>query len=153
MRALATVGVTAEEVGFAGARQIGKLRTRVRGCGRRIKETRYLITSASEARLDAEGLLDAKRGYWAIESALHTRLDEVLKEDESRVRGGGAAHILGMCRRLAVSFACTWLRKAKTDKKNCRKSTRDFQDHLTAHNAACAFALITAARPTAWISI
>jgi len=153
VRALATVGVTAEEVGFAGALQIGKLRTRVRGCGRRTKETRYLITSASAARLDAEGLLATKRGYWAIESGLHYRLDEVLKEDESRVRGGRAAHVLGMCRRLAVSLACIWLCKAKGTKKNCRKSTRDFQDHLTAQNAACAFALITAARPTAWLSI
>lgn len=153
MRALETVGVTAEEVSFAGALQIGKLRTRVRGRKRRTKETRYLITSANEARLDAAGLLDAKRGYWAIESALHYRLDTVLKEDESRVHGGAAAHVLGMCRRLAVSLACTWLRKAKGAKKLCRKSTRDFQDHLSAQGFACAFALITAARPTAWISI
>ena len=33
--ALQTMGVTAEEVGFAGAAQIGKLRSRVRGCDRR----------------------------------------------------------------------------------------------------------------------
>lgn len=151
MRALHTVAVTPEEVGFAGATQIGKLRTRVRGCGRKEKETRYLITSASNERLDALGLLDAKRGYWAIEATLHTRLDEVLDEDESRVRGGRAAHILGMCRRLAVSFACEWLRRAKANKKHCRKSTRDFQDHLTAHGAASAFALVTATTPTAWL--
>lgn len=151
MRALHTVPVTPEEVGFAGATQIGKLRTRVRGCGRRVKETRYLITSASEERLDALGLLDAKRGYWAIEATMHYRLDEVLKEDESRVRGGGAAHILGMCRRVAVSLACEWLRTAKGNKKHCRKSTRDFQDHLKTHGAACGFALVAAANPTAWL--
>ena len=151
MRALQTAGVTAEEVGFAGAMQIGKLRTRVRGCGRQTKETRYLITSASETRLDAEGLLDTKRGYWAIEAKLHYRLDEVLEEDKSRVRGGRAAHILGMCRRLAVSLACAWLQQAKAGKKHCRKSTRDFQDHLKADGAARAFALVTAFRPTAWL--
>ena len=151
MRALHTVPVTPEEVGFAGATQIGKLRTRVRGCGHRVKETRYLITSASEERLDALGLLDAKRGYWAIEATMHYRLDEVLKEDESRVRGGGAAHILGMCRRVAVSLACEWLRTAKGNKKHCRKSTRDFQDHLKTHGAACGFALVAAANPTAWL--
>ena len=151
MRALHTVPVTPEEVGFAGAAQIGKLRTRVRGCGRTVKETRYLITSASNERLNALGLLDAKRGYWAIEAKQHYRLDTVLDEDESRVRGGRAAHILGMCRRLAVGLACEWLRRAKGTKKNCRKSTRDFQDHLTAHGAACAFALVTAANPTAWL--
>jgi len=148
---LHTVNVTPEEVGFAGAAQIGKLRTRVRGCGRKVKETRYLITSASNERLDALGLLDAKRGYWAIEATLHYRLDDVLKEDESRVRGGRAAQILGMCRRVAVSIACEWLRKAKGNKKHCRKSTRDFQDHLKAHGAACAFALVAATHPTAWL--
>ena len=123
--------MTPEEVGFAGAAQIGKLRTRVRGCRRSSQETRYLITSASNERLDALGLLNAKRGYWAIESALHYRLDDTLDEDESRVRRGSAAHILGMGRRLVVGFACAWLRKAQGAKKNCRKSTRDFQDHLT----------------------
>lgn len=151
MRALETVGVAAEEIGFAGAVQIGKLRTRVRGCGRRVKETRYLITSATNERLDALGLLEAKRGYWAIESKLHNRLDEVLAEDESRVRTGRAAQILGMCRRLVVSFSCEWLRREKGDRQHSRKSTRDFQDHLEAHNRARAFALITAANPTAWL--
>ena len=151
MRALNTASVTPEEVGFAGATQIGKLRSRVRGCGRKVKETRYLITSASNEQLGALGLLDAKRGYWAIEAGLHYRLDAVLKEDESRVRSGPAAHILGMCRRLAVSLACAWLQRAKGDKKHCRKSTRDFQDHLTAHGAACAFALVAASNPTAWL--
>lgn len=151
MRALNTVKVTPEEVGFAGATQIGKLRTRVRGCGRKVKETRYLITSAGAQRLDALGLLDAKRGYWAIEATLHYRLDEVLKEDESRVRRGRAAHILGMCRRVAVSLACAWLQRAKANQPHSRKSTRDFQDHLKAHGAACAFALVTAVHPTAWL--
>jgi len=151
VRALNTTGVTAEEVGFAGARQIGKLRTRVRGCGRRVKETRYLITSASPEQLDAQGLLDVKRGYWAIESKLHNRLDEVLQEDKSRVRSGPAACILGMCRRLVVGFTCEWLRREKGTKKHSRKSTRSFQEHLAAHGAARAFALITAANPTAWL--
>lgn len=151
MRALETVGVTAEEVGFAGAVQIGKLRTRVRGCGRKIKETRYLITSATEARLDALGLLDAKRGYWAIEAKLHYRLDEVLEEDKSRVRTGCAAHILGMCRRVVVGFACAWLQREKGERKHSRKSTRHFQEHLEANHRAPAFALITAANPTAWL--
>jgi hypothetical protein len=124
---------------------------RLPGGGPRVKETRYLITSATQERLNALGLLDAKRGYWAIEAKQHYRLDAVLKEDESRVRGGRAAHILGMCRRLAVSLACAWLQRVKGTKKHSRKSTRDFQDHLKAHGAACAFALVTASHPTAWL--
>jgi len=88
--------------------------------------TRELITSASNGRLDALGLLSAKRGYWAIESALHYELDDPLDEDGSQLRRGSAAHILGMCRRLVARFAWAWLRKAQGAKKNCRKSTRDF---------------------------
>ncbi len=145
---MGTVTVTPEEVGFAAARQIGRLRTRVRGCGRKSQETRYLISSADEERLDAAGLLDTKRGYWSIESSLHYRLDETLEEDHSRVRSPRAARVLGMCRRLAVSFACAWLQEAQ--KTNCRLSTRDFQDQLKLHQLAAGFALITAKEPSAW---
>ncbi len=148
MRALATRSVTPEEVGFAAARQIGQLRTRVRGCGRKSQETRYLISSAEVPRLNAEGLLDTKRGYWAIESSLHYRLDDTLEEDHSRVRSPRSARVLGMCRRLVVSFACAWLKEAQ--KKNSRLSTRDFQDHLKRHQVAAGFALITAKEPSAW---
>lgn len=135
-------------MGFAAATQIGRLRTRVLGCGRQSQETRYLISSAEVQRLNAEGLLDTKRGYWAIESSLHYRLDDTLKEDHSRVRSPRAARVLGMCRRLVVSFACAWLEEAQ--KQNCRLSTRDFQDHLRLHNVAAGFALITAKEPSAW---
>jgi|GEM_PF-450966 len=151
VRTLHTLHVTLEEVDFAGAAQIGKLRTRVCGCGRKSKETRYLVTSASNERLDAVGLLKPKRGYWAIESALHYRLDDTLNEDECRVRRESAEHIFGVCRRLFVGFARAWLRTAKGIKKNCRRSTRDFQDQLTAHGFACAFALVTATTPSAWL--
>ncbi len=82
----------------------------MRGCRRQTKETRFLIISASHAQLDARGLLDAKRGHWTIASALHYRLDDTLDEDESWARRGGAAHILGMCRRLVVGFAGARLR-------------------------------------------
>ena len=145
---LATRSVTPEEVGFAAATQIGRLRTRVRGCGRKSQETRYIISSAAVERLNAHGLLDTKRGYWAIESSFHYRLDDTLEEDHSRVRSPRAARVLGMCRRLVVSFACAWLRAAQ--KKNGRLSTRDFQDHLKLHNVAAGFALITAKEPSAW---
>lgn len=148
MRTLATRSVTPEEVGFAAAMQIGRLRTRVRGCGRQSQETRYVISSAGVERLNAQGLLDTKRGYWAIESSLHYRLDDTLEEDHSRVRSPRAARVLGMCRRLVVSFACAWLKAAQQE--NGRLSTRDFQDHLKLHNVAAGFALITAKEPSAW---
>jgi hypothetical protein len=150
VRALQTLSVTPDEVGFAAAAQIGRLRSRVRGCGRKMKETRYLISSATEQELDARGMLDSRRGYWAIEAALHYRLDDALDEDSSRVRSRRAARVLGMCRRLAVSFACAWLKEAKRGKKHCRLSTRDFQDHLQAHGWTAGFALITAKTPSSW---
>ena len=128
--------------------QIGRLRTRVRGCARKSQETRYLISSAEPERLDADGLLDTKRGYWAIEATLHYRLDDTLAEDQSRVRSPRAARILGMCRRMVVSFACAWLKNAQ--QQNCRLSTRDFQDNLKLDQLAAGFALITANKPTAW---
>lgn len=143
-----TQSVTAEEVGFAAATQIGRLRTRVRGCGRQSQETRYLISSAAVDQLNAHGLLETKRGYWAIEAVLHYRLDDTLAEDQSRVRSPRAARVLGMCRRLVVSFACAWLKEAQ--QTNSRLSTRDFQDHLKLHQLAAGFALITANRPSAW---
>lgn len=145
---MGTLSVTPEEVGFAAAWQIGRLRTRVRGGGRTSQETRYLISSADKPRLNAQGLLDTKRGYWAIESALHYRLDDTLAEDQSRVRWPRAARVLGMCRRLVVSFACAWLQEAQ--KQNSRLSTRDFQDQLKLHQLAAGFALITAQEPSAW---
>lgn len=145
---MATRSVTPDEVGFAGATQIGQLRTRVRGCGRKSQETRYLISSADVDRLSAEGLLDTKRGYWAIEASFHYRLDDTLEEDHSRVRSPRAARVLGMCRRLVVSFACAWLKEAQ--KENPRLSTRDFQDHLKLHQIVAGFALITAKEPSAW---
>jgi hypothetical protein len=51
-----------------------------------------------------------------------------------------------------VGLACAGLRKAQGAKKNCRKSTRDFQAHLTAHGFVCALKLVTATTPSAWLS-
>ena len=59
-----------------------------------------------------------------------------------------AALVLGMVRRFTLSFAIPWTaQRKKTDK---RISTRDFHDHLRAHNARRAFDLVTAKAPTAW---
>lgn len=56
--------------------------------------------------------------------------------------------VLGMFRRLAISFARAWLdhpvrRKAKL-------TTRDFLNFLNADNARRAFSFMTSADPTAW---
>ena len=108
--------VTPEQVGFPGARLIGRLRRRVRRQGRVTTETVYLISSLSLEQLDARGWIQLKRGYWVIESRLHHALDISLDEDRSRVRHPKAALVLGMFRRLVVSVANAWLDEVQTQK-------------------------------------
>ena len=83
-----------------------------------------------------------------MESQLHYRLDTVLDEDRSRVRNPNAALILGMMRRVVVSFAIPWSKEKQ--KKNKRSSTRDFLDLLGAENNRRAFGLVTSKSPSAW---
>jgi len=121
----------------------------VRRHGRTSTESVYLISSRPIGELAAPTLAALKRAYWQIESTLHYRLDEVLEEDRSRVRSPRAAHVLGLFRRLTVSFAIPWLVARK--KTHRRTSTRDFQDHLRADHARRAHLLVTAAAPTSWL--
>lgn len=112
------------------------------------KETVRLLTSIDAGKASGGDLKKIKRDYWAIESNLHYRLDNVLDEDRSRVRNPNAALVLGMFRRVVVSLAIPWSReKRKTDK---RVSTRSFLEHLAADNRRRAFDLVTAKAPTAW---
>jgi hypothetical protein len=56
--------------------------------------------------------------------------------------------ILGMFRRMTLSFACAWLEDPLRRKgKLC---TRDFLNHLNAEKARRAFALVTSLNPKAW---
>jgi len=142
-----------EQVGFPSARQIASL-TRVvirkdkKDKDKASKETVQIITSMDADKASGNDLKGINRGYWGIESKLHYRLDNVLDEDRSRVRNPNAALILGMFRRVVVSFAIPWHQeKKKTDK---RTSTRSFLDHLNADNHRRAFDLVTAKAPTAW---
>ena len=144
-----------EQVGFPSARQIASL-TRVvfrkdpknKDQDKTSKETVHLITSLDASQASGKDLKAIKRDYWGIESKLHYRLDNVLDEDRSRVRNPNAALILGMFRRVVVSFAIPWSReKLKTNK---RTSTRNFLEHLNADNHRRAFDLVTSKSPSAW---
>jgi hypothetical protein len=140
---------TPETVRLPGARQIARLRRRVRRHRRASTETVHLISSRPLSELAAPSLAALKRAYWKIESTLHCQLDEVLEEDRSRVRTPRAAHVLGLFRRLSISFAIPWL--AERQKTLRRASTRDFHDHLRADHARRAHPLVTAAAPAAWL--
>ncbi len=77
------------------------------------------------------------------------RLDATLDGDRSRARTARGMTVLGMFRRLDVSFA--WL-----DHPACRKgklTTRDFLNFLGADNSRRAFSLMPSANPTAWKAV
>lgn len=139
---------TPEQVCFVAATQIGELQTRTLEKGNQAGKTWAVITSADPKQWSANALLHCRREYWGIEGKFHQRLDASLDEDRSRVRTVRAMTVLGMFRRLAVSFACAWLDNPR--RREQKKSARDFQDHLRAQNARRGFNLVTSLRPKAW---
>jgi len=137
-----------EQAGFPSARQVASLTRLILRKDKTSKETVRLITSLDASKASGKDLKEIKRDYWGIESKLHYRLDNVLDEDRSRVRNPNAALVLGMFRRVVVSFAIPWSQeKMKTNK---RTSTRNFLEHLNADNHRRAFDLVTSKAPTAW---
>jgi len=133
---------------FVAARQIGGLRSTT--CKPKAEPTDKIwpvITSADPAQWPAITLLRCRRRYWGIEAG-HQRLDATLDEDRSRVRTPNALTLLGMFRRLAVSFACAWL--DDPIRRQQKQSTRDFLNHLNAQNSRRALSLVTSLNPTAW---
>lgn len=137
-----------EQVGFPSARQIASLTRLVLRKDKKSKETVHLLTSLDAQKAGGEDLKQSKRDYWGIESAFHYRLDNVLDEDRSRVRNPNAALVLGMFRRVVVSFAIPWSQEKKKTHK--RTSTRNFLEHLSADNHRRAFDLVTSKAPAAW---
>lgn len=142
--------VTPAQVGFPGARLIGRLKRRVRRHGSTSTETVYLISSLTPEQLDARGWLQLKRGYWVIESRLHQALDVSLDEDRSRVRHPNAALVLGLFRRLVVSVAQAAIAQAQTAKT--RWTVRRYQQRFAHRDGGPQRlqALIFTKRPTAW---
>lgn len=134
------------QVGFVAAAQIGWLQTTVCEKGKKRGKDWGLITSADRRQWDVNKLLFGRRQYWQIESG-HQRLDVTLDEDRSRTRTLKAMTVLGMFRRLVISFAAVWL---DPQRKKAKLTARDFQRYLAAKNARHAFGLITSTQPKAW---
>ena len=137
-----------QQAGFPSARQAASLTRLVLREDKTSRETVHLITSLEAGRASGKDLKKIKRDYWGIESKLHYRLDNVLDEDRSRVKNPNAALVLGMFRRLVVSFAIPWSEEKKKTKK--RTSTRNFLEHINADNHRRAFDLVTSKSPSAW---
>ena len=87
----------------------------------------YLLSSLTLEELQAHGMLSLKRGYWIIESRLHHCLDITLREDQSRVRNGRAARVLGSIRRVVVSLANAAVDQARKQNPKTKCNTRTFQ--------------------------
>ena len=139
---------TPEQVCLVAARQIGELHSTTSQQKKDPTDRTWpIITSADPARWPATTLLRCRRRYWGIEAG-HQRWDCTLDEDRSRVRTHRALTVLGMFRRLAISFACAWLNQPTHCKR--KLSTRDFLHHLNAQNARRAFSLMTSLNSTAW---
>jgi hypothetical protein len=124
----------------------------VRRKGKKTTEILYLISSLTLAQLNARGFLKLKRGYWVIESRWHHVLDITLAEDQSRVRTPKAALVLGMFRRVAVSFAWEWVAQKRKDQPKTRASARRFQKSFGRRDGGAErlWALIFHKHPVSW---
>ncbi len=120
--------------------------------GHKSTEIVYLITSLRPEQLQALGWLRLKRGYWRIESSLHHILDVTMDEDRSRLRHPNAALVLGMFRRVAVSFALEWIAQQCQAHPKSRASARSFQKsfHRRDGGPERLRALIFSKSPVSW---
>jgi predicted transposase YbfD/YdcC len=131
--------VTPEQVCFPSAVQAGELRRHTQG---RNPETVYLLTSREN--LSAQDWLKLQRQYWGIENGLHQRLDISAQEDRCRVRNKNAVWILGMFRRLTISFFCQW----KNQNPPQRLYLPDFHDEMNRENQRRGFLWGTSTQPS-----
>lgn len=148
-RALARFEVTAERACFPFVAQAARL---TRFIDRKDKVTdeiegEFLVCSRTAVELSLDGLLQADRDYWGIESGLNHRLDVSADEDKSRVRTRASALNLALFRRAANSFGIAWIKR----QRNKRKATlRGFYDDMSLKSSRKAFSLVTASNPS-WL--
>ena len=122
--------MTPSQVGFPGARLAARLETRVKRGGKCTREVVYLLSSLTLDQLQAQGMLQLKRGYWVIESRLHHCLDITMQEDLSRVRTPNSARVLGMVRRVVLSLANAAVDRARKAHPKTKCNTKSFRQHF-----------------------
>jgi predicted transposase YbfD/YdcC len=93
---------------WAGLRSIGRVEAERRQKGEVTRETRYYLTSLTNAATFGR----AVRSHWGIENSLHWTLDVAFREDESRARQGASAANLVVLRHIALNL----LKKEQTAK-------------------------------------
>jgi predicted transposase YbfD/YdcC len=93
-------------LGWPYAEQVFRLErtfTRLKD-GKRMHEVAYGITSLTSREANAERLLDLVREHWQIETGLHYRRDQTLREDWCQVRRGSAPHVLATLNNLVIGL-------------------------------------------------
>jgi len=89
--------------------------------------------------------LQANRQGWGIENGTHQRPDVSLNDDRRRVRSTNGLWILGMIRRVVISFFMEW--RPRQPKPHFQSLT-DFQAEMGEDNPAKALRFVTCQRPT-----
>jgi hypothetical protein len=130
IRYLQCLEVTPSQVGFPGARLAARLETRVKRGGKWTRVVVFLLSSLTLEQLQAQGMLELKRGYWVIESRLHHCLDVTMQEDLSRVRTPNAALVLGMVRRVVLSLSNAAVDQARQDNPKTKFNTKSFRQRF-----------------------
>lgn len=65
------------------------------------RDVAYYISSLPP---NAQRILDATRGHWAIENSLHWVLDVTFREDDTRIRQGNAPQNMAIVKRIALNI-------------------------------------------------
>jgi hypothetical protein len=117
--------VTAEQIGFAAARQIFAIRRIVTPKSVTAKasdEISYGITSLDFSGICAQNgqaILTLRRRHWSIESKSHYSRDKTYQEDTCQVRDHHAARTLVAFRQLAIFLSLQHAHKPKNKRECC----------------------------------
>jgi predicted transposase YbfD/YdcC len=105
-RVLTTSSMLAEYSDWPYLAQVFKLEYRTICCvtGKISSEICYGVTSAPVTIVDAQGLLQATRRHWGMETGLHGRRDGSFKEDAMRTRTGKAPQVMASLNNLALGM-------------------------------------------------
>lgn len=93
--------------------------------GKVMHEVSYGITSLTAHEADPDRLLALGREHWQIETGLHYRRDQTLREDWCQVRRGTAPHVLAILNNLVIGLV---LRRGE---RNLPRMRRRFNAHTT----------------------
>jgi predicted transposase YbfD/YdcC len=91
--------------------------------GKQMHEIAYGITSLTPHEAHAKRLLDLVREHWYIETGLHYRRDQTLREDWCQVRRGTAPQVLATINNLVIGLS---LRRGKRNLPRLRRRFNAF---------------------------